>query len=109
MSEDLAYRITKALFDHQNELAAIHPEAEKLSVESAVTGSTVPFHPGAVRYYEEQGAWPGRIVGPHAGPAAYSPPRHEPGHQPGDPPWPIQPPRRPPCVTTPTPRFRPGS
>ena len=59
MTEDLAYRITKALFDHQDELAAIHPEAEKLSVESAVTGSTVPFHPGAVRYYQEQGAWPG--------------------------------------------------
>ena len=59
MADDLAYRITKALFDYQNELAAIHPEAEKLSVESAVAGSTVPFHAGAVRYYEEQGAWPG--------------------------------------------------
>ncbi len=59
MSEDMAYRITRALFDHQDELAAIHPEAEKLSVETAVTGSTVPFHAGAVRYYREQGAWPG--------------------------------------------------
>lgn len=59
MSDDLAYRITRALFDHQNELAAIHPEAEKLSTETAVTGSTVPFHEGAVRYYREQGAWPG--------------------------------------------------
>ena len=58
MSEDMAYRITRALFDHQGELAAIHPEAEKLSVETAVTGSTVPFHAGAVRYYREQGAWP---------------------------------------------------
>jgi TRAP transporter TAXI family solute receptor len=59
MSEDLAYRITQALFEHQDELAAIHPEAEKLSVESAVVGSTVPFHEGAIRYYSEQGAWPG--------------------------------------------------
>lgn len=59
MSDDLAYRITRALFDHQAELAAIHPEAEKLSIETAVTGSTVPFHEGAVRYYREQGAWPG--------------------------------------------------
>jgi TRAP transporter TAXI family solute receptor len=59
MSEDLAYRITQALFEHRDELAAIHPEAEKLSMETAVVGSTVPFHEGAVRYYREQGVWPG--------------------------------------------------
>ncbi len=59
MSEDLAYRITQALFEHQDQLAAIHPEAEKLSMETAVTGSTVPFHEGAIRYYREQGVWPG--------------------------------------------------
>ena len=53
-----SYRITQALFDHKAELAAIHPEAEKLTVESAVIGSTVPFHEGAIRYYREQGAWP---------------------------------------------------
>ncbi len=58
MSEDMAYRITRALFDHQDELAAIHPEAEKLSAETAVVGSTVPFHAGAIRYYREQGVWP---------------------------------------------------
>ena len=58
MPEDLAYRITQALFEHHDELAAVHPEAEKLSLETAVIGSTVPFHEGAIRYYSEQGAWP---------------------------------------------------
>ena len=58
MPEALAYRITQALFEHHDELAAVHPEAEKLSLESAVIGSTVPFHEGAIRYYSEQGAWP---------------------------------------------------
>lgn len=57
MDEDLAYRITKALFDHRDELIAIHPEAENLTLGSAVKGSPVPFHPGAIRYYREQGAW----------------------------------------------------
>ena len=59
LSEDLAYRITQALFEHHDELAAVHPEAAKLALDTAVAGSTVPFHPGAVRYYEEQGVWPG--------------------------------------------------
>ena len=59
MTDELAYQITQALFEHHDELAAVHPEAAKLSIDTAVTGSTVPFHPGAIRYYEEQGAWPG--------------------------------------------------
>ena len=58
MPEGMAYRITQALFEHHDELAAVHPEAEKLSLETAVTGSTVPFHEGAIRYYSEQNAWP---------------------------------------------------
>ena len=58
MSEDLAYRITQALFEHHDQLAAVHAEAAKLSLESAVLGSTVPFHAGAIRYYREQNAWP---------------------------------------------------
>jgi len=55
MPDDLAYRITRALFEHQAELAAIHPEARHLSLETAVTGSPAPLHPGALRYYNERG------------------------------------------------------
>ena len=57
MAEDLAYRITQALFEHRDVLVAIHPEAAKLTLESAVVGSTVPFHEGAIRYYRDQQAW----------------------------------------------------
>ncbi len=59
MPEDLVYRITQALFEHRDVLVAIHPEAAKLTLESAVVGSTVPFHEGAIRYYREQQVWPG--------------------------------------------------
>ena len=59
MPEELAYRITQVLFEHSDELAAIHPEAAKLTLGSAVAGSTVPFHAGAIRYYREQQAWTG--------------------------------------------------
>jgi uncharacterized protein len=57
MSDELAYELTKVLFDRQPDLAAIHPEAKKLKLDTAVGGSPAPFHPGAIRYYEERGAW----------------------------------------------------
>nr|PZN30497.1 MAG: C4-dicarboxylate ABC transporter substrate-binding protein [Actinomycetota bacterium] len=57
MDEQRAYDILKTLFEHKDELVAVHPEAEKLTLENAVTGQVVEYHPGAIRYYEEQGAW----------------------------------------------------
>jgi uncharacterized protein len=57
MTDDLAYELTKVLFDRQADLAAIHPEAKKLNVRAAVEGSPAPFHPGAIRYYQERGVW----------------------------------------------------
>jgi len=57
MSDDLAYELTKVLFDRQTDLAAIHPEAKKLKLDTAIDGSSAPFHPGAIRYYRERGVW----------------------------------------------------
>jgi TRAP transporter TAXI family solute receptor len=57
MPEDLAHDITRVLFEKQPELATIHPQAKVLSVKTATTGSPIPFHPGAIRYYRDQHAW----------------------------------------------------
>ena len=54
MDEKLVYGITKALFDYKSDLAKVHKEAESLTLESAVKGSPVPFHPGAAKYYGEK-------------------------------------------------------
>jgi hypothetical protein len=57
MDEELAYELTRVLFDHHDELAAVHPMAGVLTLDSATAGSPIPFHDGAIRYYQEQGAW----------------------------------------------------
>ena len=57
MPDDLAYDITRVLFERQAELGALHPEARNLSPQTATKGSPAEFHPGAVRYYTEQGVW----------------------------------------------------
>ncbi len=57
MPEPLAYDVTRLLFEKQADLIAIHPQARDLSLETAVKGSPVPFHAGAIRYYTEKHAW----------------------------------------------------
>lgn len=56
MDEELAYDITRVLFEHTDELIAIHPAANDTTVEFSVDSTPIAFHPGALRYYEEVGA-----------------------------------------------------
>jgi len=56
MDEKLVYAITKTLFEKKADLVAVHKEANKLTLKNATALSEVPFHPGAVKYYKEQGA-----------------------------------------------------
>jgi TRAP transporter TAXI family solute receptor len=55
LDESVAYQITKVLLERTPELVAIHKAAAELTLKSAVVGSAVPFHPGALRYYREKG------------------------------------------------------
>ena len=51
MPKDLAYQLTKLLFDHQKELAQVHPAAAAISRERAPLTDPVPLHPGAQEYF----------------------------------------------------------
>jgi hypothetical protein len=57
MPEQLAYDITRVLFEQQPALASIHPQARELSLDTALNGSPIPFHPGAIRLYRERNVW----------------------------------------------------
>ena len=56
LSEEVVYNLTKAIFDNQKEIASAHAKGEELSLEYAVSGISVPFHPGAEKYFKEVGA-----------------------------------------------------
>lgn len=56
LKEDVVYNLTKALFENQAELASAHAKGRELSLQSAVKGVSIPFHPGALKYYKEKGA-----------------------------------------------------
>ncbi len=55
LEEDVVYALTAAVFDHTEEIKNENAKGEELSVENATSGITVPFHPGAARYYGEHG------------------------------------------------------
>lgn len=52
---ELAYQITKLLFERRADLAQIHKEAANITTIGAAGRSPVPFHPGAIRYFRERG------------------------------------------------------
>ena len=55
VSDDLAYKMTKLIFESLPELANAHAAGKEIKLETAATGGPVPLHPGAIRYYKEKG------------------------------------------------------
>lgn len=55
MSEDLAYNILKAVFDHKPELDKIHAKFKLINLKTATSGMSVPLHPGSVKFFKERG------------------------------------------------------
>ncbi|MFU1478424.1 TAXI family TRAP transporter solute-binding subunit [Roseovarius sp. C7] len=53
--EERVYEMTKAVFEHLDELAGVHPAFAKMSKETVLNGFGSPLHPGALKYYREIG------------------------------------------------------
>jgi len=54
LSEEAAYQIVKAVFEHKDELENINHAFRQTTLESAAD-TFLPLHPGAARYYREVG------------------------------------------------------
>ncbi|MFH1079877.1 MAG: TAXI family TRAP transporter solute-binding subunit [Pseudomonadota bacterium] len=55
MTDQLAYDVLKAVFDHKTDLDKIHAQFKNISIDNAVKGMPIPWHPGAEKYYREKG------------------------------------------------------
>ncbi|GAB4191785.1 MAG: TAXI family TRAP transporter solute-binding subunit [Thalassobaculales bacterium] len=55
VSADLAYQMTKQLYENLDSMVAAHAAARAIKLEGALAGMPVPLHPGAERFYKEKG------------------------------------------------------
>src|SRR5690606_24329241 len=55
VSDDLAYQMTKLLYDNLDTLKASHAATADMDVQNALQGMPVPLLRGAKRYYDEVG------------------------------------------------------
>ena len=56
VSEEVAYQMTKLMFDNLERLGNAHSAAKDIKLEGAAKGLPIPLHPGAERFYKEAGA-----------------------------------------------------
>ncbi|MGN0923450.1 TAXI family TRAP transporter solute-binding subunit [Ectopseudomonas mendocina] len=56
VSDEVAYQMTKLMFDNLGRLGTAHSAAQDIKLETATKNLPIPLHPGAERFYKEAGA-----------------------------------------------------
>ncbi len=55
VSEDAVYTLCADIFDNAADLVSSHAKYAELSVENGASITSVPYHPGAAKYFKEKG------------------------------------------------------
>lgn len=57
LPDDVVYKLVKAVLGHTKEFATYHPAGRQWTPKNSLAHFNVPYHPGAIRYFKEIGAW----------------------------------------------------
>lgn len=63
---DVVYRVTKAILDNTKEFSKYHGSAKYWNTKRTLDNPSIPFHPGAIRYFKEVGAWNAKLAAKQA-------------------------------------------
>jgi hypothetical protein len=55
LDDEVVYNVVKTIFENKDEITEAHAKGAELDPAYAVSGITVPFHPGAQKYFDEIG------------------------------------------------------
>lgn len=55
MSEELAYKLAKAVFENNADLVAVYSGAKESTPENTIASAVIPLHPGVIKYFKEIG------------------------------------------------------
>ena len=55
LDKDLAYNLTKQLFEQRQIIIDTHSRGNDIKLETALKGMPIELHPGAQKYYDEKG------------------------------------------------------
>lgn len=55
MSEELVYKLAKAVFENTGDLVAVYAGAKNATAENTIANAVVPLHPGVIKYFKEIG------------------------------------------------------
>ena len=61
MSDEVAYKVAKAVYENKKLLAQGHPTFRGFNPKTASKQfSVLKYHPGAIKFYKEVGIWQGK-------------------------------------------------
>lgn len=55
MPESLVYEVTKTVMENQERMQQVHGSAKETLPQNLEHNALIPWHPGAVRWFEENG------------------------------------------------------
>ncbi len=55
VKDEVVYQLVKAVFDNFDAFRQLHPALNHLDKKDMLLGNSAPLHPGAIKYYKEQG------------------------------------------------------